>query len=494
MLGRGGMGVVYLARHPRLPRYDALKVLPHTLSADPEGRARFLREAELAARLDHPNIVAVWDRGVERGYLWIAMQFVAGIDADTLRRNFPAGLDPDVALRIVREAGRGLDAAHRAGMLHRDVKPANILLEDGPGLRSTGGDPFAGVYVSDFGIAKAVADSVALTNPGELLATLAYAAPERLTNEMVDHRIDVYALGCTLYELLTGAHPFPAGSSVEMMTAHLHAPPPRVTDRVPGLPWALDAVVARALAKDPTQRYSSCGELADAAATALTARPPSADLVDAPPSVRGRLRRWPRGMRGVLAAGLGSAVVAGIAFGASVFGHDDTGRVDAAATSSSAAVSPGPRGWDKQYQPVIAAFPGFLPASPLSSGYAGMQCSTDSIAPTTPTTTPSAEVTTLTCRGNSDPMDLLVVTCTPDRSPARLEPDTSYTQIGNQQWQRSSGQGHMQWGEVANGTGGREGALHIQFDDPARNFCELTVAGGATGQELIDRWWQPSPL
>lgn len=228
-LGAGGMGTVYLARHPRLPREDALKVLPPAASADQEFRARFLREAELAARLRHPNIVAIHDRGMDDGCLWIAMQYVQGCDASDLIARDPAGLPPWRAVHIIEEAARGLDAAHAAGLLHRDVKPANILIAVNP-------DGSYRVLVTDFGIARAVGESTVLTAAGEVLATVSYAAPEQISAAPVDHRVDVYALGCTLHQLLTGSLPFPRPTPAAVMYAHLCEPPPRPRSSIPLFP------------------------------------------------------------------------------------------------------------------------------------------------------------------------------------------------------------------------------------------------------------------
>lgn len=271
-LGAGGMGSVYLARHPRLPRQIALKVLSDNSSADAEFRARFLREAELAARLAQPNVVAILDRGVEGESLWIAMQYVQGSDSAELLREYPLGLPPERAVHIVAEAARGLDAAHAAGMLHRDVKPANIMVSPSP-------DGPDRVLVTDFGIARAIGEATELTVAGEVLATVAYAAPEQLRGETLDHRVDVYALGATLYQLLTGSAPFPYTSAAAVMHAHLVEPPPLPSTVNPALPRYLDRVIARAMAKEPEQRYRSCGELAEAAAAALRGE----EVADVPP-------------------------------------------------------------------------------------------------------------------------------------------------------------------------------------------------------------------
>ncbi|WP_372462179.1 serine/threonine-protein kinase [Nocardia rosealba] len=272
-LGRGGMGSVYLARHPRLPRWTALKLLNQELFSDAEIRARFEREADLVAQLDHPNIVTVFDRGVENDQLWISMQYVDGIDASMLD---PATLPPDRALQIIRETAVALDFAHRAGVLHRDVKPANILL-----ARSNSQER---VYLTDFGIARLRDDSGHLTETGSFTATLAYAAPEQLTGVPLDHRADQYSLACTLYTLLTGTAPFEAPSPAAVITGHLQSPPPPVSPRRAGLPPNLDAVMARALAKRPADRFSSCEEFVEAAQRAMRTGTTGARPIARPPS------------------------------------------------------------------------------------------------------------------------------------------------------------------------------------------------------------------
>ncbi|KAF0847832.1 serine/threonine-protein kinase [Nocardia caishijiensis] len=272
-LGRGGMGSVYLARHPRLPRWTALKLLNQELFSDAEIRARFEREADLVAQLDHPNIVTVFDRGVENDQLWISMQYIDGIDASMLD---PTTLPPDRALQIIRETAAALDFAHRAGVLHRDVKPANILL-----ARSNSQER---VYLTDFGIARLRDDSGHLTETGSFTATLAYAAPEQLTGVPLDHRADQYSLACTLYTLLTGTAPFEAPSPAAVITGHLQSPPPPVSPRRAGLPPNLDAVMARALSKRPADRFTSCEEFVEAAQRALRTGTTGARPIARPPS------------------------------------------------------------------------------------------------------------------------------------------------------------------------------------------------------------------
>ncbi len=269
VLGTGGMGAVYLAKHPRLPRRDALKLLSPTLSDDPSFRARFEREADLAAGLVHRNIVAVYDRGAagpDDRQLWISMQYVAGTDAAVAARAGDGAMTPERVVNIISEVGAGLDHAHRAGLLHRDVKPANILL-------AASDDPNEAEHVllTDFGIAKSTDEVQHLTGTGNLLATLAYASPEQIEARPLDRRVDIYALGCVLYELLTGSVPFPEATPFATMTAHLKQPPPRPSARVGWLPPGFDDVVAKAMAKNPDDRYASCREMALACRAALAA-------------------------------------------------------------------------------------------------------------------------------------------------------------------------------------------------------------------------------
>ena len=286
VLGTGGMGAVYLAKHPRLPRRDALKLLNPAFSNDPNFRARFEREADLASGLIHRNIVAVYDRGAVDGQLWISMQYVAGVDASVAARAGDGSMTPHRVVHIISEVGAGLDFAHRSGLLHRDVKPANILL-------AAPDDPSEPEHVllTDFGIAKSTDEVQHLTGTGNLLATLAYASPEQIEARPLDHRVDIYALGCVLYELLTGSVPFPESSPFATMTAHLKNPPPRPSEKVPWLPPGFDAVVAKAMAKNPDDRYNSCRELSLAARAALAA------------GGSGRVDADPRGDRGAAGAG-----------------------------------------------------------------------------------------------------------------------------------------------------------------------------------------------
>jgi len=267
-IGRGGMGIVYAAQHPRLPRQDALKIINPDLSGNEDFRQRFIREADIAARLDHPNIVHVYDRGEIDGRLWIATQYVDGIDAARLLRDrYPAGMPVGEALPLIRAAAAALDHAHAHGMLHRDVKPANILLS------KPRPDGQRQVYLADFGIARPLIDSNGLTATNLTLGTVAYAAPEQLMGAALDPRADQYALACTAFHLLTGAPPYPDPNAVAVIGQHLNAPVPLVSNRRPDLP-ALNGVFGKALAKNPEERFGSCAEFA----AALEQDPGSAEL------------------------------------------------------------------------------------------------------------------------------------------------------------------------------------------------------------------------
>ncbi|WP_433666560.1 bifunctional serine/threonine-protein kinase/ABC transporter substrate-binding protein [Nocardia sp. CA-136227] len=260
-LGGGGMGEVFLARHPRLPRLVAIKVLARELVTQLETRARFEREAELVARLDHPNIVGVLDRGVSGGRLWIAMQYVDGGDASALD---PFTLPAAEAVRIIGETAKALDYAHSMGVIHRDVKPANILLS-----RDAAGQERR-ILLTDFGIGRLRDDSAQITRTGMLSATITYASPEQLSGAALDQRSDQYSLACTLFRLFTGSTPYQAETAAAVVAGHLQHPVPKVTDRRLELPAALDAVFARGLAKRPEDRFDSCRDFADAAAQALS--------------------------------------------------------------------------------------------------------------------------------------------------------------------------------------------------------------------------------
>ncbi|GAA3154193.1 hypothetical protein GCM10010531_01550 [Blastococcus jejuensis] len=264
-LGSGGMGAVYLVRHPRLPRYDALKLLRSELSADPDFARRFLREADVVAGLSHRNIVSVLDRGEDDGQLWLTMQYVDGIDAEQALEGAGGLLPAERVAHIVTEVAAALDAAHRAHLIHRDVKPANILLSP-----AADEDDPEQVFLTDFGIAKSLeSGDTRLTRTGAVVATFDYASPEQIESRSPDARSDIYSLGCVLFKLLTGRVPFPGPGVAAAIHGHLQLPPPRPTSLVPWLAPGIDDVVARAMAKDPADRFPTCRAMAAATARAL---------------------------------------------------------------------------------------------------------------------------------------------------------------------------------------------------------------------------------
>lgn len=258
MLGSGGMGEVYLAKHPRLPRYDAVKVLSASVSTDSEYRERFNREADIAATLWHPHIVQVHDRGEFEGRLWISMDHVEGTDAARLLADrYPNGMPPALVIRLVAAVGEALDYAHQRGLLHRDVKPANILIAD-PETENER------IMLADFGIARRVGEVSALTGTNMTVGTVAYSAPEQLTaDEAIDGRADQYALAATAFQLLTGTPPFQHSNPAIVISQHLTAQPPSIAVHRPELS-GLGEAFEKALAKSPAERFDRCVDFARA--------------------------------------------------------------------------------------------------------------------------------------------------------------------------------------------------------------------------------------
>jgi serine/threonine-protein kinase len=256
--GRGGMGVVYRATDLALGRPVALKLLAADRAGDPDFRERFQRESRMAAAIDHPNVIPVYGAGEEDGRLYLVMRYVAGTDLhQELRRE--RRLEPERAAAVVAQIAAGLDAAHAAGLVHRDVKPANVLLSG------------EHAYLSDFGLTRLVGSDTELTEAGRWIGTVDYCSPEQLQGERTDARSDVYALGCVLFTALTGHTPFGRGTVPSTMMAHLHDEVPRISAY--GAPREFDRVIARALAKDPEDRYPSAGDLGRAALAAARGEP-----------------------------------------------------------------------------------------------------------------------------------------------------------------------------------------------------------------------------
>jgi hypothetical protein len=259
-LGRGGMGIVYLAVESGLDRRVALKLVAPDAAADEVFRARFAHESRIAASIEHPNVVPIYAAGEQDGIPFIAMRYVSGSDLG--RKLISTGrLEPGRAVALIGQVAAGLDAIHAAGLVHRDVKPANVLL--------SGSDSSEHAYITDFGVARNVASTSGLTKTGRFVGTLDYVAPEQIRGKEVDARADVYALGCLLFKLLTGEVPFPRDGEAARLYAHLNDEPPAASLFTPMVPKALDRVIARAMAKSPDERYPSAGDLGRAAVAAL---------------------------------------------------------------------------------------------------------------------------------------------------------------------------------------------------------------------------------
>jgi serine/threonine protein kinase len=263
VLGRGGMSVVYQAENLRLSSIIALKVLAPELADDDVFRARFLEESRIAASLNHPNVIPIYDMGSQDDLLYIAMRYVSGTDMRQMIKKRGRIL-PATALFLVGQAARALDAAHRKGLVHRDVKPGNLLIERG----SDDADPDH-VYLADFGITKHAMSRSGLTSTGQFLGTIDYVAPEQIRGTSVLGLADQYSLGCVLYECLTGRVPFEKDLDAAIIWAHVEETPTMPTVLRPELPPAIDEVFGRVLAKRPDERYGSCREFVEAARTAL---------------------------------------------------------------------------------------------------------------------------------------------------------------------------------------------------------------------------------
>ncbi|MGB3369730.1 MAG: serine/threonine-protein kinase [Rhodococcus sp. (in: high G+C Gram-positive bacteria)] len=284
LLGVGGMSEVYL-----VAGRETLKILNSEASHSEQLRAKFIGEAEIAARLHHPNIVSVHAHGEYEGQLWMSMHYVEGYSAARLVARGQIALEPVRAARIISEVAKALDYAHSCGVLHRDVKPSNILIST-----EVPPDGYEQVLLSDWGIARLLDDSTPLAAGGTVMASIRYAAPELLRGETLTAATDIYALGATLVELLTGKPPYPLSTPLAITDAHLNAPPPVVTERRKSLRKGLNGVVATALAKNPADRYATCKDLSDAVARALAAPAPEPPPRRSPfgAGLRGVLRRY----------------------------------------------------------------------------------------------------------------------------------------------------------------------------------------------------------
>jgi tRNA A-37 threonylcarbamoyl transferase component Bud32/CheY-like chemotaxis protein len=274
-IGRGGMGVVYRAEHLNLRRRAAVKIIAPDLAESEGFRERFTREARIAAALQHPNIVTVYDAGEVDGLLYLAMQYIEGHDlAGMLRAE--GRLRPYRAVDVCRQVASALDAAHAMGLIHRDVKPANVLIEGRT------------AFLTDFGLTKRLEGGTRaqLTRAGDVVGTIQYVAPEQIEGAQVSARSDVYSLGCLLYHCLSGQVPFVRETDVAVIYAHLSEEPPKLGSVRPELPEGLDAVIAKALDKSPDRRFPSCGDMISAARAVIDASGPLGDTT--PPRSTGR--------------------------------------------------------------------------------------------------------------------------------------------------------------------------------------------------------------
>src|SRR4051794_19705267 len=333
LIGGGGMGEVSRATEGRLGRPGALKVLADGVASDARSRARLLEESRRAASLDHPNVVPVYEAGEADGVLFLAMRYVAGTDLKALLRREGA-LEPDRAIAIAARGADALDAAHRRGLVHRDVKPSNVLLDHGDGREHA--------YLADFGLTQSMSDRGPAD--GQFMGTVDYVAPEQIRGDTVDGRADEYGLACLLFECLTGTVPYRAASGMGALFAHLEDPVPRLSERRVGLPDELDDVFARGLAKDPGERFESCTAFVDAARGAL--------------GLEARAARLSR----VVVALVAALAVAAVAAGAFAVLHD--GKSPPAPAPTGVLVRVNPRTNAVAGRTPVAGHPGNLAVTP----------------------------------------------------------------------------------------------------------------------------------
>ncbi len=310
LIGRGGMGAVYRAAEEGLGRKVALKVIAPELAQDERFRERFLRESRIAASLDHPHVIPIYQAGDDDGLLFLAMRYVEGSDLAKVVAEDGA-LEPKRAVDLLSQIAEALDAAHEKGLIHRDVKPSNVLIAESAGREHC--------YLGDFGLTKRTGSLSGVSVAGEIVGTLEYVAPEQITGNALDERADVYSLGCVLYECLTGQSPFPRATDVALLWAHVHEEPTPPSKARTDLPKELDTVLTRALAKEPGRRYRSAGELLAATRSALR-------LVETAPAVTRRSRRN-------LAVGAAIALLALAALTAYVLTRDSGGLSSVSANS-----------------------------------------------------------------------------------------------------------------------------------------------------------------
>jgi protein kinase-like protein len=331
VVGRGGMGVVYRASDRSLDRPVALKLIAPTVADDEAFRSRFLRESKMAAAIDHPNIIPIYEAGEAGGSYFLAMRFVDGTDLERRLRDGP--LEPRAALAIIGQIASALDAAHSAGLVHRDVKPANVLIASGQGA-----DRSDHAYLTDFGLTKQSGSETGLTRSGGFVGTLEYIAPEQIEGRAADGRADQYALAAIAVAALTGEVPFPRDSDVAIINAHLHDAPPSLRARVPTLPAAVDAAIARGMAKDPADRYPDCRSFVEDLAWALGITSTRPEVKRA--AADGRVRRWVPLVAAALAIGVFAIIAAAMAAGRPEIGNTSPSPSALAAVGPPSASAP----------------------------------------------------------------------------------------------------------------------------------------------------------
>jgi serine/threonine protein kinase len=343
LVGRGGMGVVFRATHIALERQGAVKLIAPELALNEEFRQRFQRESKLAASIDHPHVIPIFDAGEDDGQLYVAMRYVEGTDLGAVIAS-EGGLAPARAVELIGQVAAALDAAHERGLVHRDVKPANVLLESRPSGQHA--------YLTDFGLVKAMgAASGVVTRTGQWLGTPDYAAPEQILGGEVDPRTDVYALGCLLYHTVAGRPPYEGEVDAAKIFAHMSQAPPTLSDARPGAPAALDDVVRTALAKEPDERQRSAGQLAADAERAMGATPPTAPGRSRPARERPTRKPTRPGGRLLIPVAIAALLVAAIAVAVIVSGGGDEGaQANVAIPAANQTVNPSfernKSGWD----------------------------------------------------------------------------------------------------------------------------------------------------
>jgi hypothetical protein len=360
VIGRGGMGVVYLATHEGLQRRVALKLLAPDYADEDTFRARFLRESRMAAAIDHPNIIPIYEAGEVGGTYFLAMRYVEGTDLAALVRGGP--LAPRQAVHILGQVASALDAAHEQGLVHRDVKPANVLIATGRGVERADH-----AYLTDFGLTKHRGSQSGLTEASAFIGTLDYIAPEQIEGRQVDGRTDQYGLACVAFECLAGRVPYARDTDIAIAMAHLHDAPPSAVALRPELPAAVDAVLARGMAKLPDDRYPSCEAFVHALAEALGVRP-TEERAAVGPARPGRSR-----VTAAVAAVAVVAVAAAVALGSGVL-TGGTAASPAPGSSGAALASPGasaaspvPSDTGAAASPTLGSFPNEVEAAILAA-------------------------------------------------------------------------------------------------------------------------------